>query len=50
MLKKMLFTVIIFIVLAGGLTYGAKSWIKSLIPEKAHFIALKKSQVSNLPY
>ncbi|KAF7771880.1 hypothetical protein PCIT_a1837 [Pseudoalteromonas citrea] len=50
MLKKIIFTLITLVILTGSLAYGAKSWIKSLLPEKAHFLALKESQVSDLPY
>lgn len=46
MLKKL----IIAIVAIAALLYGAQNWLKSLIPEKAHFQALKQTQAIDLPY
>ncbi|PKG81236.1 type 1 glutamine amidotransferase domain-containing protein [Colwellia sp. 75C3] len=50
MLKKIIITLITFAILLTGLGYGAKSWVKSLLPEKAHFVAIKNTQISDLPY
>ncbi|WDD97874.1 type 1 glutamine amidotransferase domain-containing protein [Thalassomonas actiniarum] len=50
MLKKITVTLVTLVILGAGLTFGAKSWVKSLLPEKAHFVALKTTQVSDLPY
>lgn len=48
-MKKILFAVTTIVVLVGGF-YGGKAWIKSLLPDKAHFQALKQTQVVDLPY
>lgn len=50
MLKKIIFTLITLAILVVGLAFGAKAWVKSLLPEKAHFIAIKQTKVSDLPY
>jgi len=50
MLKKIAIISVTLIVLVTGSLYGAKTWIKSLLPEKAHFVAIKNTQVSDLPY
>jgi putative intracellular protease/amidase len=50
MLKKIVIISTIIIMLIAGSLYGAKNWVKSLLPEKAHFVAIKKTQVSDLPY
>lgn len=50
MLKKIVITSAILIVLIAGSLFGAKAWVKSLLPEKAHFEAIKTTQVSDLPY
>ncbi|MBQ4847447.1 type 1 glutamine amidotransferase domain-containing protein [Pseudoalteromonas sp. MMG005] len=50
MLKKIIFTLVILALLVVGLGYGAKGWVKSLLPEKAHFLALKESKMSDFPY
>ncbi|WP_281559974.1 type 1 glutamine amidotransferase domain-containing protein [Thalassomonas sp. RHCl1] len=50
MFKKITVTLVALVTLGAGLTFGAKSWVKSLLPEKAHFVALKTTQVSDLPY
>lgn len=50
MLKKILITtVVIALTLTLGF-YGAKSWIKDRLPDKAHFSALKQTQTKDLPY
>jgi putative intracellular protease/amidase len=50
MLKKILITVIIFVAVGAASLYGTKEWIKGLLPEKAHFLALKQTQTNDLPY
>lgn len=50
MLKKIVITSAILVVLIAGSLFGAKAWVKSLLPEKAHFDAIKTTQVSDLPY
>ncbi len=50
MLKKIVITAITLIILVVGLGYGTKSYVKSLLPDKAHFVAIKQTQVSDLPY
>ncbi|PKI14905.1 type 1 glutamine amidotransferase domain-containing protein [Colwellia sp. 12G3] len=50
MLKKIVIISVTLIVLVAGSLFGAKTWVKSLLPEKAHFVAIKKTQVSDLPY
>jgi putative intracellular protease/amidase len=50
MLKKIAITSVTLIVLIAGSLFGAKTWVKSLLPEKAHFVAIKQTQVSDLPY
>lgn len=50
MLKKIIITLVTLTVLGFGLVTGAKSWVKSLLPDKAHFVALKATKVSDLPY
>ncbi|MCW9000288.1 MAG: type 1 glutamine amidotransferase domain-containing protein [Kangiellaceae bacterium] len=53
MLKKLkiifISTLVVASVIAGSF-YGGKEWLKSLLPEKAHFQALKQTQTSDLPY
>ena len=48
-MKKILFTVITIAVLVGAF-YGGKAWLISLLPDKAHFQALKQTQIADLPY
>lgn len=48
-MKKILITMITLAALVGSF-YGAKAWLKSLLPEKAHFQALVQTQVADLPY
>jgi putative intracellular protease/amidase len=50
MLKKIIFTLVTLTILLVGLAFGAKAWVKSLLPEKAHFVAIKQTKVSDLPY
>jgi len=50
MLKKIIISVVILVILVAGLGYGTKSYVKSLLPEKAHFVAIKQTQMSDLPY
>ncbi len=50
MLKKIIFIIVTLIILLIGSAYGTKFWIKSLLPDKAHFVSLKKTQTSDLPY
>lgn len=30
--------------------YGAQNWLKGLLPDKAHFVALKQTKTKDLPY
>lgn len=48
-MKKILFSAITIAILVGSY-YGAKSWLKSLLPSKAHFEQIKQSTVADLPY
>ncbi len=48
-MKKLLVAVSTVVVLVVGY-YGGKAWLKSLLPDKAHFQALKQTQVADLPY
>jgi len=50
MFKKIVIISVTLIALIAGSLFGAKNWVKSLLPEKAHFVAIKKTQVSDLPY
>lgn len=50
MLKKILITTVIFVAIGTSSFYGAKQWLKSLLPDKAHFQALKQTQTSDLLY
>ncbi len=50
MFKKIVISLVILIILLAGLGYGTKSYVKSLLPAKAHFVAIKQTQVSDLPY
>lgn len=50
MLKKILITTAITLALIYGAFQGTKIWIKSLLPEKAHFQAFKQTQSQDLPY
>jgi len=50
MFKKSLFTLIGIALVIGTGLYGTKSWLLSLIPDKAHFAALKQTQSADLEY
>jgi putative intracellular protease/amidase len=50
MLKKIIVISVTVIVLIAGSLFGAKTWVKSLLPEKAHFVAIKNTKVIDLPY
>ncbi len=50
MLKKLIIISVTIVALVAGSLFGAKTWVKSLLPEKAHFMAIKKTQVKDLPY
>lgn len=50
MLKKITIITVTIAVLGYGTFTGLKSWVKGLLPEKAHFTALKETQLSDLPY
>jgi len=50
MLKKIVITLVFLIILVASLGYGAKSYVKGLLPAKAHFVAIKQTQVSDLSY
>ena len=50
MLKKTAITLVALLVLAGGSYVSAKSWLKGLLPDKAHFVAIKNTRTADLPY
>jgi len=50
MFKKVVISLVILITFVVGLGYGTKSYVKGLLPGKAHFVAIKQTQVSDLPY
>ena len=50
MIKKILITITVLVALGASSFYGAKQWLISLLPEKAHFEALKQAQPADLPY
>ncbi|MCO7224377.1 type 1 glutamine amidotransferase domain-containing protein [Pleionea sp. CnH1-48] len=50
MLKKILISTIILALTLFGTLYGGKEWLKSLLPDKAHFQALKHTKTQDLPY
>jgi len=50
MFKKIVIISVTLIALIAGSLFGAKNWVKSLLPEKAHFVAIKKTQVNDLLY
>ena len=50
MLKKLILTLVTLTLLAIGLMYGAQTWIKELLPEKAYFTSLKSTTIKDLPY
>jgi putative intracellular protease/amidase len=50
MLKKIVIIAITLITLIAALGYGTKSYVKSLLPDKAHFVAIRNTKVTDLPY
>lgn len=50
MFKKIAIISVTLTVLIAGSLFGAKAWVKSLLPDKAHFVAIKKTKVRDLPY
>ncbi|BBN83638.1 hypothetical protein PA25_36230 [Pseudoalteromonas sp. A25] len=50
MLKKIIISIIVLFVLGWGSLTGAKAYLKSLLPDKAHFQAIKQAQTSDLSY
>ena len=50
MLKKILIASAIVVVVGMGTFQGAKQWLKGLLPDKAHFQALKQTQTRDLAY
>lgn len=50
MLKKLIISAVVLIAVGSASTYGAKQWLISLLPEKAHFQALKQTQTQDLAY
>ncbi|XOV81118.1 MAG: type 1 glutamine amidotransferase domain-containing protein [Aestuariibacter sp.] len=50
MLKKIVITSVILVIIAATSLYGGKQWLISLLPDKAHFLALQKTQPDELPY
>ena len=49
-MKKIIITVLVITTVLFGGFYGLKGWVKGLLPEKAHFDALKQTQSSDLVY
>ena len=49
-MKKLLITLVIVSATLFASYHGLKSWVKGLLPDKAHFEALKHTQTSDLPY
>ena len=50
MLKKILITVTIIAVALVISFNGAKSWLRGMLPDKAHFVAIKETKTKDLPY
>lgn len=50
MLKKLIISFVVIAAILGGGFYGAKQWLIGLLPEKAHFEALKQTQTQDLSY
>lgn len=50
MLKKIIISIIIIAIVLTGGAYGGKQWLLSLLPDKAHFDALKQTQTTDLSY
>jgi len=49
-LKKILIITVSTIVILYGAFNGTKGWLKSLLPDKAHFTAIQKTQTRDLKY
>ncbi|GEA10621.1 type 1 glutamine amidotransferase domain-containing protein [Alteromonas sp. KUL49] len=50
MIKKLVISVVILVGLMSASLYGAKSWVKGLLPDKSHFETLKQTQTQDLTY
>ena len=50
MLKKVIVSLVVTAVLLFAAYQGARSYVKGLLPDRAHFIALKETQMHDLPY
>ena len=50
MLKKILISILITVPVIALSLYGGKEWLKGLLPDKAHFQALKLTQTTDLAY
>lgn len=50
MIKKILISITLLVAIVVATFYGAKGWVKGLLPEKSHFIALKQTQTADLTY
>lgn len=50
MLKKIFIITVTVIALLYGAFQGSKHWLKSVLPDKSHFVAIKKTQIRDLPY
>ena len=50
MIKKIVISAVLLAAILTAGFYGTKSWVKGLLPDKAHFEALKQTQTSDLSY
>lgn len=50
MIKKTLISILVISLVVIGSLFGAREYIKSLLPDKAHFQSLKQTQTIDLPY
>lgn len=50
MLKKILITISLITCILVASFYGAQNWLRGLLPDKAHFTAIKQTQTADLPY
>ncbi len=50
MVKKIVIGVLVAVVVIAASLYGGKEWLQGLLPDKAHFDALKQTQTADLPY
>lgn len=50
MIKKILISITLIIAIGAGSLWGAKNWVMSLLPDKAHFTTLKQTQTADLTY